>query len=96
MAFSLWPQEQVRLDQGLSRHQQHLEEERLKLLEQLRQMEQGVAGRIHKLLEENQRWAAARGPGRSMFPADYLGVVSMELEIGGDLEQKRASKGLSL
>ncbi|XP_042334271.1 E3 ubiquitin-protein ligase LRSAM1 isoform X2 [Sceloporus undulatus] len=48
-------EEQVRLDQGLTRHQQRLGEERLKLLGQLKEMEQGVAGRIQKLLEENQR-----------------------------------------
>ncbi|XP_063000661.1 E3 ubiquitin-protein ligase LRSAM1 [Elgaria multicarinata webbii] len=48
-------EEQVRLEQGLTRHQQRLGEDRLRLLEQLKQMEQGVAGRIQKLLEENQR-----------------------------------------
>ncbi|KAF7237240.1 E3 ubiquitin-protein ligase LRSAM1 [Varanus komodoensis] len=47
--------EQVRLEQGLTRHQQRLGEERLKLLEQLKDMEQGVASRIQKLLEDNRR-----------------------------------------
>lgn len=48
-------EEQVRLEEGLTRHQQRLGQERLRLLDQLKQMEQGVAGRIQKLLEENQR-----------------------------------------
>ncbi|XP_044309030.1 E3 ubiquitin-protein ligase LRSAM1 isoform X2 [Varanus komodoensis] len=48
-------EEQVRLEQGLTRHQQRLGEERLKLLEQLKDMEQGVASRIQKLLEDNRR-----------------------------------------
>ncbi|XP_053138205.1 E3 ubiquitin-protein ligase LRSAM1 isoform X2 [Hemicordylus capensis] len=48
-------EEQVRLEQGLTRHQQRLGKERLQLLEQLKQMEEGVGGRIQKLLEENQR-----------------------------------------
>ncbi|KAH0615482.1 hypothetical protein JD844_004780 [Phrynosoma platyrhinos] len=43
------------MKEGLTRHQQRLGEERLKLLGQLKEMEQGVAGRIQKLLEENQR-----------------------------------------
>ncbi|XP_060106995.1 E3 ubiquitin-protein ligase LRSAM1 isoform X1 [Heteronotia binoei] len=47
--------EQMKLEQGLSRHQQRLEAERMKLLEQLKEMELGVTGRIQKLLEENQR-----------------------------------------
>ncbi|XP_015278585.1 PREDICTED: E3 ubiquitin-protein ligase LRSAM1 [Gekko japonicus] len=47
--------EQMKLEQGLSRHQQHLEVERMKLLEQLKTMELGVTSRIQKLLEENQR-----------------------------------------
>ncbi|XP_070811604.1 E3 ubiquitin-protein ligase LRSAM1 [Pituophis catenifer annectens] len=47
--------EQMKLDEGLTRHQQRLGAERLKLLEQLKQMEQGVAGRIQKLLKDNQR-----------------------------------------
>uniref|UniRef100_A0A8D0BVH6 Leucine rich repeat and sterile alpha motif containing 1 n=1 Tax=Salvator merianae TaxID=96440 RepID=A0A8D0BVH6_SALMN len=48
-------EEQMRLEQDLTRHQERLGEERLRLLEQLKQMEQGVSGRIQKLLEENQR-----------------------------------------
>nr|XP_034968563.1 E3 ubiquitin-protein ligase LRSAM1 isoform X2 [Zootoca vivipara] len=48
-------EEQVKLEQGLTRHQERLGEERMKLLEQLKQMEQGVSGRIKKLLEENKR-----------------------------------------
>uniref|UniRef100_A0A8C0QPZ8 Leucine rich repeat and sterile alpha motif containing 1 n=1 Tax=Chelonoidis abingdonii TaxID=106734 RepID=A0A8C0QPZ8_CHEAB len=47
--------EQVRLEKGLTKHQRNLEGEHLKLLEQLKQMEQGIASRIQKLLEENQR-----------------------------------------
>ncbi|XP_020656570.3 E3 ubiquitin-protein ligase LRSAM1 isoform X4 [Pogona vitticeps] len=48
-------EEQVRLEQGLTRHQQRLGEERVKLLEQVKEMERGVTSRIQKLLEENQR-----------------------------------------
>ncbi|XP_054139895.1 E3 ubiquitin-protein ligase LRSAM1 isoform X3 [Melozone crissalis] len=48
-------EEQQRLEQGLSRHQRCLEEERLKLLQQLKDTEQGIASRIQKLLEDNQR-----------------------------------------
>ncbi|XP_067417655.1 E3 ubiquitin-protein ligase LRSAM1 isoform X2 [Emydura macquarii macquarii] len=47
--------EQVRLEKGLTNHQRNLEGERLKLLEQLKQTEQGIASRIQKLLKENQR-----------------------------------------
>ncbi|XP_048368053.1 E3 ubiquitin-protein ligase LRSAM1 [Sphaerodactylus townsendi] len=47
--------EQMKLEQGLSRHQQRLEVERMKLLEQLKEMEVGVTSRIQKLLEQNQR-----------------------------------------
>lgn len=45
----------MRLEEGLTKHQRYLEEERLKLLQQLKQAEQGIAGRIQKLLEDNQR-----------------------------------------
>ncbi|XP_056360765.1 E3 ubiquitin-protein ligase LRSAM1 isoform X2 [Oenanthe melanoleuca] len=48
-------EEQQRLEQGLSKHQRYLEEERLKLLQQLKDTEQGTATRIQKLLEDNQR-----------------------------------------
>ncbi|XP_014163604.1 E3 ubiquitin-protein ligase LRSAM1 [Geospiza fortis] len=48
-------EEQQRLEQGLSKHQRCLEEERLKLLQQLKDTEQGIASRIQKLLEDNQR-----------------------------------------
>ncbi|XP_015683515.1 E3 ubiquitin-protein ligase LRSAM1 isoform X1 [Protobothrops mucrosquamatus] len=48
-------EEQMKLEEGLTRHQQRLGTERLKLLDQLKQMEQGVASRIQKLLEDNQR-----------------------------------------
>ncbi|NXD39598.1 LRSM1 ligase, partial [Copsychus sechellarum] len=48
-------EEQQRLEQGLSKHQRYLEEERLKLLQQLKDTEQGTASRIQKLLEDNQR-----------------------------------------
>uniref|UniRef100_A0A8C3HWF5 Leucine rich repeat and sterile alpha motif containing 1 n=1 Tax=Chrysemys picta bellii TaxID=8478 RepID=A0A8C3HWF5_CHRPI len=47
--------EQVRLEKGLTKHQRNLEGEHLKLLEQLKQTEQGIASRIQKLLEENRR-----------------------------------------
>ncbi|KAM9116788.1 E3 ubiquitin-protein ligase LRSAM1 isoform 2-T2 [Pangshura tecta] len=47
--------EQVRLEKGLTKHQRNLEGEHLKLLEHLKQTEQGIASRIQKLLEENQR-----------------------------------------
>ncbi|NWW70245.1 LRSM1 ligase, partial [Climacteris rufus] len=48
-------EEQQRLEEGLTRHQRCLEEERLKLLQQLKDTEQGIASRIQKLLEDNQR-----------------------------------------
>ncbi|KAM9256566.1 E3 ubiquitin-protein ligase LRSAM1 isoform 1-T3 [Cariama cristata] len=48
-------EDQMRLEEGLTKHQRYLEEERLKLLQQLKQAEQGIASRIQKLLEENQR-----------------------------------------
>ncbi|NXY11284.1 LRSM1 ligase, partial [Pteruthius melanotis] len=48
-------EEQQRLEQGLSKHQRYLEEERLKLLQQLKDTEQGISSRIQKLLEDNQR-----------------------------------------
>ncbi|NXG86504.1 LRSM1 ligase, partial [Stercorarius parasiticus] len=48
-------EDQMRLEEGLTKHQRHLEEERLKLLQQLKQAEQGIASRIQKLLEDNQR-----------------------------------------
>ncbi|XP_003211231.1 E3 ubiquitin-protein ligase LRSAM1 isoform X4 [Meleagris gallopavo] len=48
-------EDQMRLEEGLTKHQRHLEEERLKLLQQLKQAEQGIASRIQKLIEDNQR-----------------------------------------
>ncbi|KFQ87719.1 E3 ubiquitin-protein ligase LRSAM1, partial [Phoenicopterus ruber ruber] len=48
-------EDQMRLEEGLTKHQRYLEEERLKLLQQLKEAEQGVASRIQKLLEDNQR-----------------------------------------
>ncbi|XP_037255640.1 E3 ubiquitin-protein ligase LRSAM1 isoform X2 [Falco rusticolus] len=48
-------EDQLRLEEGLTKHQRCLEEERLKLLQQLKQAEQGIASRIQKLLEDNQR-----------------------------------------
>ncbi|NXX82033.1 LRSM1 ligase, partial [Urocolius indicus] len=48
-------EEQMRLEEGLSKHQRCLEEERLKLLQQLKEAEQSVTSRIQKLLEDNQR-----------------------------------------
>uniref|UniRef100_A0A8C9EPF0 Leucine rich repeat and sterile alpha motif containing 1 n=1 Tax=Pavo cristatus TaxID=9049 RepID=A0A8C9EPF0_PAVCR len=47
-------EDQMRLEEGLTKHQRHLEEERLKLLQQLKQAEQGIASRIQKLIEDNQ------------------------------------------
>ncbi|NXN90957.1 LRSM1 ligase, partial [Rhinopomastus cyanomelas] len=48
-------EDQMRLEEGLTKHQRYLEEERLKLLQQLKQTEQGIASRIQKLLEDSQR-----------------------------------------
>ncbi|KAF1635887.1 E3 ubiquitin-protein ligase LRSAM1, partial [Eudyptes filholi] len=48
-------EDQMKLEEGLTKHQRYLEEERLKLLQQLKQAEQGIASRIQKLLEDNQR-----------------------------------------
>ncbi|XP_077823795.1 E3 ubiquitin-protein ligase LRSAM1 isoform X9 [Macaca mulatta] len=48
-------QEQSRLEQGLSEHQRHLDAERQRLQEQLKQTEQNISSRIQKLLQENQR-----------------------------------------
>ncbi|XP_065593751.1 E3 ubiquitin-protein ligase LRSAM1 [Cyrtonyx montezumae] len=48
-------EDQMRLEEGLTKHQRHLEEERLKLLQELKQTEQGIASRIQKLIEDNQR-----------------------------------------
>ncbi|KAM6046889.1 E3 ubiquitin-protein ligase LRSAM1 isoform 3-T5 [Theristicus caerulescens] len=48
-------EDQMRLEEGLTKHQRYLEEERLKLLQQLKQAEHGIASRIQKLLEDNQR-----------------------------------------
>ncbi|XP_021269371.1 E3 ubiquitin-protein ligase LRSAM1 isoform X5 [Numida meleagris] len=48
-------EDQMRLEKGLTKHQRHLEEERLKLLQQLKEAEQGIASRIQKLIEDNQR-----------------------------------------
>ncbi|NXI59505.1 LRSM1 ligase, partial [Chloroceryle aenea] len=48
-------EDQLRLEEGLTKHQRCLEEEHLKLLQQLKQAEQGVTSRIQKLLEDNQR-----------------------------------------
>ncbi|XP_074912020.1 E3 ubiquitin-protein ligase LRSAM1 isoform X4 [Buteo buteo] len=46
---------QMKLEEGLTKHQRYLEQERLKLLQQLKQAEQGIASRIQKLLEDNKR-----------------------------------------
>nr|XP_009939405.1 PREDICTED: E3 ubiquitin-protein ligase LRSAM1 [Opisthocomus hoazin] len=48
-------EDQMRLEKGLTKHQRYLEDERQKLLQQLKQAEQGIASRIQKLLEDNQR-----------------------------------------
>uniref|UniRef100_A0A8C3T7G9 Leucine rich repeat and sterile alpha motif containing 1 n=1 Tax=Chelydra serpentina TaxID=8475 RepID=A0A8C3T7G9_CHESE len=60
--------EQVRLEKGLTKHQRNLEGEHLKLLEQLKQTEQGIASRIQKLLEENQRLASSLDTLQSALP----------------------------
>lgn len=49
------PQEQSRLEQGLSERQRYLDAERQRLQEQLKQTEQNISNRIQKLLQENQR-----------------------------------------
>ncbi|NWS66201.1 LRSM1 ligase, partial [Crotophaga sulcirostris] len=48
-------EDQLRLEEGLTKRQRYLEEERLKLLQQLKQAEQGISSRIQKLLEDNHR-----------------------------------------
>ncbi|NXW21843.1 LRSM1 ligase, partial [Circaetus pectoralis] len=48
-------EDQMKLEEGLTKHQRYLEQERLKLLQELKQAEQGIASRIQKLLEDNQR-----------------------------------------
>ncbi|XP_005346087.1 E3 ubiquitin-protein ligase LRSAM1 isoform X2 [Microtus ochrogaster] len=48
-------QEQTRLEQGLSERQRCLDAERQQLREQLKQSEQSIAGRIQRLLQDNQR-----------------------------------------
>ncbi|NXF25149.1 LRSM1 ligase, partial [Rhodinocichla rosea] len=67
-------EEQQRLEQGLSKHQRCLEEERLKLLQQLKDTEQGIASRIQKLLEDNQRWGSFAGVAEVLF----VGRIRME------------------
>ena len=49
------PQEQSRLEQGLSEHQRFLDAERRRLQEQLKRTEQNISTRIQKLRQENQR-----------------------------------------
>lgn len=48
-------QEQTRLEQGLSERQRCLDAERQQLQAQLKQTEQSIASRIHRLLQDNQR-----------------------------------------
>ncbi|XP_068020180.1 E3 ubiquitin-protein ligase LRSAM1 isoform X1 [Melanerpes formicivorus] len=48
-------EDQLRLEEGLTKHQRCLEEERQKLLQELKQEEQSITSRIQKLLEDNQR-----------------------------------------
>ncbi|XP_010349637.1 E3 ubiquitin-protein ligase LRSAM1 isoform X2 [Saimiri boliviensis] len=48
-------EEQFRLEKGLSERQRHLDAERQRLQEQLKQTEQSISSRIQKLLQENQR-----------------------------------------
>ncbi|XP_042537030.1 E3 ubiquitin-protein ligase LRSAM1 [Dipodomys spectabilis] len=48
-------EEQTRLEQELSEHQRYLDAERQRLQEQLKQTELTIAGRIQKLLRDNQR-----------------------------------------
>lgn len=52
------PQEQSRLDHGLSEHRRYLDAERQRLQEQLKQTEQNISNRIQKLLQDNQRWGS--------------------------------------
>uniref|UniRef100_A0A8C3T7H4 Leucine rich repeat and sterile alpha motif containing 1 n=1 Tax=Chelydra serpentina TaxID=8475 RepID=A0A8C3T7H4_CHESE len=75
--------EQVRLEKGLTKHQRNLEGEHLKLLEQLKQTEQGIASRIQKLLEENQRLASSLDTLQSALPLcairmDQLMAITQE------------------
>ncbi|XP_014807846.1 PREDICTED: E3 ubiquitin-protein ligase LRSAM1 isoform X3 [Calidris pugnax] len=70
-------EDQLRLEEGLTKHQRYLEEERLKLLQQLKQAEQGIASRIQKLLEDNQRQKQS---------ADIL--KSLENESLAEMDQK--------
>ncbi|NXX02061.1 LRSM1 ligase, partial [Larus smithsonianus] len=67
-------EDQMRLEEGLTKHQRYLEEERLKLLQQLKQAEQGIAGRIQKLLEDNQR----QGPREWLNSSCLFGRIRME------------------
>lgn len=62
-------QEQSRLEQGLSERQRHLEEDRQRLQEQLKQTEQNISNRIQKLLQDNQRSGAHP-------PAPWAGFAS--------------------
>uniref|UniRef100_A0A8C0X8I1 E3 ubiquitin-protein ligase LRSAM1 n=1 Tax=Castor canadensis TaxID=51338 RepID=A0A8C0X8I1_CASCN len=48
-------EEQSRLEQGLNERQRYLDAERQRLQKQLKQTEQSIAGRIQKLLQDNQR-----------------------------------------
>ncbi|XP_030317265.1 E3 ubiquitin-protein ligase LRSAM1 isoform X1 [Calypte anna] len=48
-------EEQLRLEEGLTKHQRWVERERLRLLQELKQTEQGIAARVQKLLQDNQR-----------------------------------------
>ncbi|XP_018414869.1 PREDICTED: E3 ubiquitin-protein ligase LRSAM1 isoform X2 [Nanorana parkeri] len=47
--------EQSRLDKGFNEHHRQLQNERLKLQDQLKHMEKGISYRIANLLEENRR-----------------------------------------
>ncbi|XP_071621935.1 E3 ubiquitin-protein ligase LRSAM1 isoform X3 [Heliangelus exortis] len=48
-------EEQLRLEEGLTKHQRWVERERLRLLQELKQTEEGIAARVQKLLQDNQR-----------------------------------------
>ncbi|XP_075041531.1 E3 ubiquitin-protein ligase LRSAM1 isoform X2 [Mixophyes fleayi] len=48
-------EEQCRMEKGLNEHQRQLQSDRLKLQDQLKQMEKGISYRISNLLEKNRR-----------------------------------------
>ena len=84
------PQEQSRLEQGLSEHQRFLDAERRRLHEQLKQTEQSISSRIQKLLQENQR-SGSRLPGpqtQRPHPEALAGEPEVRLRLPGPQTQK--------